>query len=45
MTSKRRRRLVVVVVVIVAAGVAVVATYRDRTLRRHASEFVERYGD
>jgi hypothetical protein len=43
MTPRNRRRLVFVV--LVAAGVAVVTTYRGRTLRRNASEFVERYGD
>jgi hypothetical protein len=41
--KKTRRR--VVFAVIVAAGLAAVTAYRDRTLRRHASEFVERYGD
>jgi hypothetical protein len=43
MTPKRRRR--VVFAVIVTAGVAVIAAYRDRTLRHHVSEFVEQYGD
>ena len=43
MTTKGRGLLVAAV--IVGAVVALVAVYRDRTLRRNASKFVERYGD
>jgi hypothetical protein len=45
MTTPRRGRRRLVLVVVVASTIAVIAAYRDRTLRRHCSEFVAQYGD